>query len=60
MCYAFVDDTDVVHSVKDEDTSMDDFAKEFQRVMDEWEGSLRATGGALVPSKSMWHLIDFK
>ena len=28
-------------------------SKEFQEVITEWEGSLRATGGALVPSKSI-------
>ena len=24
-----------------------------------WEGGLRATGGAIVPEKSHWYLIDF-
>jgi hypothetical protein len=30
-----------------------------QRSVDRWEGGLRATGGALVPAKSHWYLIDF-
>jgi hypothetical protein len=30
-------------------------------MLDHWEGGLRATGGALVPSKSYWyHGIHFK
>jgi hypothetical protein len=28
--------------------------------MDMWEGGIRATGGALNPSKSYWYMIDFK
>jgi hypothetical protein len=28
--------------------------------MDTWEGGIRATGGALEPSKSHWYLLDFK
>jgi hypothetical protein len=28
--------------------------------VDTWEGGLRATGGALVPAKSYWYLIDFR
>ena len=60
VCYAFVDDTDVVHTQKEERMTTEEVAKEFQDVITEWEESLRATGGALVPSKSMWYLIDFK
>ena len=30
-----------------------------QTVVDRWEGSLCATGGAIVPHKSFWYLIDF-
>jgi hypothetical protein len=30
-----------------------------QQAIDHWEGGLKATGGALVPSKSYWYLIDF-
>jgi hypothetical protein len=33
---------------------------EMQAVMDTWEGRIRATGGALEPSKCHWYLIDFK
>jgi hypothetical protein len=31
-----------------------------QEVMNTWEGGIRATGGALNPSKSYWYMIDFK
>jgi hypothetical protein len=59
VCYAFVDDTDVVHTAKDINTTGEEILKEMQDVVDHWEGGLKATGGALVPSKSYWYLIDF-
>ncbi len=64
VCYAFVDDTDLVHS-SSEDSPMDDYGmtdiiQEMQSVVDTWEGGLRASGGALVPSKSYWYLIHFQ
>jgi hypothetical protein len=31
-----------------------------QQALDLWEGGIRATGGAIVPEKSHWDLIDFK
>jgi hypothetical protein len=31
-----------------------------QRALNTWEGTLRATGGAIVPSKSFWYLIGFQ
>ena len=30
-----------------------------QEAVDHWEGGLKATGGASVPSKSYWYLINF-
>lgn len=65
VCYTFVDDSDVVHSLTDtglpDDTSTDTAAlvAEMQQVVDTWEGGLRASGGALVPTKSYWFLIHF-
>ncbi len=35
-------------------------ANELQRALDLWEGGLHATGGALVPEKSHWYLVDFR
>jgi hypothetical protein len=59
VCYTFVDDSDVVHSSTDDDPYTSDLVSEMQQVVDMWEGGLRASGGALVPSKSYWFLIDF-
>jgi hypothetical protein len=59
VCFAFVDDTDVVHGGKNTKTKGEEVIPEMQEVVDRWEGSIRATGGALVPSKSYWYLIDF-
>jgi hypothetical protein len=60
VCYTFVDNSDVVHSSIDgpsEDTS--ELVAEMQEAIDTWEGGLRASGGALVASKSFWFLIHF-
>jgi hypothetical protein len=59
VCFAFVDDTDVVHGARDVATPGEDVLPEMQDVVNRWEGSVRATGGALVPSKSYWYLLDF-
>jgi hypothetical protein len=58
VCYAFVDDTDLVHSSKS-DLGLSTLIHEMQEVVDTWEGGLRASGGALVPEKSYWYLIHF-
>ena len=58
VCYAFVDDTDLVHS-SPPDLEIREMVSEMQAVVDTWEGGLRASGGALVPSKSYWYLIHF-
>jgi hypothetical protein len=59
VCYAFVDDTDLVHTAKDVHTRGPQILLEMQQAIDHWEGGLKATGGALVPLKSYWYLIDF-
>ena len=59
VCYAFVDDTDLVHSLGHY-ASGEDLLPNFQLSLDMWAGGLKATGGALVPAKSSWCLIDFK
>jgi hypothetical protein len=58
-CYAFVDDTDIIHSGVSPEVAGEDVAKEMQDVVDRWEGGIRASGGALVPKKSHWYMIDF-
>ena len=58
VCYAFVDDTDLLHS-SDTDNGIEGLVEEMQAVVDTWEGGLRASGGALVPDKSYWYLLHF-
>jgi hypothetical protein len=59
-CYAFVNDTDVIQSACDINQKGEAVVPLMQDAVDRWEGGLRVTGGALVPSKSHWYLIDFK
>ena len=66
VCYAFVDDTDVIHTARSPDVRGEVILQEMQEVVDMWEGGLRATGGAIVvggdgvPYKSFWCLTDFQ
>ncbi len=57
VCYTFVDDSDVVHSPNElpEEPSAATTAlvQEMQKVVDTWEGGLRASSGALVPTKAI-------
>ncbi len=61
VCYTFVDDSDVVHSLTPTEMTADteSLIQAMQKVVDTWEGGIRASGGALVPSKSYWFLIHF-
>jgi hypothetical protein len=59
VCYAFVDDTDEIHSASTSDIPGEEVIVEMQEVLDRWGGTLRATGGALIPKKSYWYAIDF-
>ena len=56
LCYTFVDDTDLVDS-RGMWASDEEITESMQEALDHWEGGIRATGGALVPSKSYWYLI---
>jgi len=55
--FAFVNDTDlcVMHPSND----IVQVAKHMQGLVFTWEGLLWATGGALVPDKCFWYLINF-
>ena len=55
VCYAFVDDTNLVHTFRTEEHQ-----QEMQTIIDHWEGGLCATGGALRADKSYWYFIKFK
>ena len=59
--FAFIDDKDLLKAgtVGDGGTYAT-IADEMQQGLDTWEGLLKAMGGALVPDKSFWYLIDFK
>ena len=59
VCFAYVDDTDLVHSWRDGSNEAE-FLAEVQRVIDTWQGGLHATGGALAPEKSYWYWIGFR
>ena len=57
--FSFVDDTDVVQTATDSETR-EELLQTTQQSLNLWEGGLRTTGGALVPSKSDWTLVDFE
>jgi hypothetical protein len=47
VCFAFVDDADVVHTANDVNTSGDIVRQEMQQAIDHWEGGLKAAGVGL-------------
>ncbi len=57
MGYAFVDDSDLVETLKEEGT-FQDLIKSLQDAVNSWEGSLSATSGAIIPQKSYWYLVE--
>jgi hypothetical protein len=60
VAFAFVDDTDLVQSnLSNTAISAQEIMVEMQQAILRWEGGLKATGGALVPSKSFVYPIDF-
>ena len=56
--FAFVDDTDLIQDATTNDPRR--VTENIQQSLDLWEAVLRATGGALVPNKSFWYLVDYK
>jgi len=52
VCFAIVDDTDVVHSTFDPSITSAELFDEAQATLLTWESLLSASGGALKPSKS--------
>jgi len=56
--FAFVDNTNLcVHGPH---IMTQNVTIKMQHSVDHWEGLLKATGGALVPTKCFWYLINFK
>ena len=58
--YSFFDDTDLCSFSNEADSTDAPVSADMQHTMNLWEGGVRATGGALVPEKSFWYLVDFK
>ncbi len=56
--YAFVDDTDIIQSVLQDNPA--EARAQLQAAIDTWESSLKATCGAIVPEKTVWWLVSFK
>lgn len=57
-CFAFVDDTDLIHANNNPDITTAQVIQEAQAALTLWEGLLHATGGALAPEKSYWYLVE--
>jgi len=55
--FDFVDDMDLCISSQSTATDM---ATMMQKLVTQWEGLLTATGGALVPEKCFWYLLEFE
>jgi hypothetical protein len=55
--YAFVDDVDLVSSAQNCDSTY--AFQNIQKALNIWEGGITASGGAIVPEKSHWYLVDF-
>ena len=51
VCFAFVDDTDLVISGKSLLSTGEEVCEEFQPAVDRWSRSLIVSGGALCPLK---------
>jgi len=56
--FAFVDDTDLC--VYGQHITSNNVRQSMQQSVDNWAGLLQATGGALVPNKCFWYLLDFQ
>ncbi|MGL5936442.1 MAG: hypothetical protein ACRCZI_12575, partial [Cetobacterium sp.] len=58
VCFAFVDDTDLIHATQDPTVSTNQMLQDAQEALTLWEGLLQGTGGALAPEKSYWYLVE--
>ena len=59
-CFAFVDDTDLVHVSKNPHVTTAQLIQEAQQALSKWEGLIRATDGDLAMEKSYWYLVDVR
>lgn len=61
VCYAFVGDTNIVHTARDVHSSGEALVAQVQNCVNHWEGGSSATGATLqAKDKSYWYLIDFR
>jgi hypothetical protein len=58
VCFAFVDDTDLIHLTQDPQVSTLQMLTDAQEALTLWEGLLQGTGGTLAPEKSYWYLVE--
>jgi len=58
ICFAFVDNTDLIHAETAHDASTDDLLISAQDALTTWEGLITSTGRALAPKKNYWYLLD--
>jgi hypothetical protein len=58
--FLFMDDADLLFMAQTTHQQGKEIAESAQRHLDEWEGLIHATGGAIIPSKSFWYLMDFQ
>jgi len=56
--FAFVNDTNLC--IFCPQVTNQNVQEEMQKSVNQWEGLLRTMGGALVPTKCFWYLIDFR
>ena len=59
VCFEFVDNADLVQSGTTNYTPALDVITAMQHALDNWDGLLQATGGALEKHKSYWYLLDY-
>ena len=57
VCFAYVDDNDLVHANNSPGVSTADLINDAQIMVSHWHGLIRATGGDLAPEKSYWYLV---
>jgi len=56
--FTFIDDTNLIVTSTMHQTN--EVIQQMNNMLTIWNGLLNATGGALVPDKCFWYLIDFK
>jgi hypothetical protein len=58
--FSFVDDTDTIQTARSCNETWREVVQGLQQSLTLWQGGLRASGGAIIPEKSTWSLVDFK